>query len=459
MSFNSLFGLGSHSPDANLEGWWPCLDNAANTTVLDYSGKGCNGTLNGGKNTSAATATGPNSWLTSSLNFDGSADYVTVASLPSSSDVVSVAAWCDPDTAGGGNLGRILERTYALLMNGNATTVQWFCRIGQNVTIGTGWGMVGGTYNRSASGVHKSYLNGAVDDSGSSFGAIGDSGTLYIGDTSGGTRKFDGKIANVSLFHRQLTDSEFSEIDDGAEPINIVAPVVSGTETEGQTLSCTTGTWGLDTPFSGGSNGTVTYSYQWTRSDDGSGTGEANIGGATSSTYTLQAADVSKHIRCYVAATNDGGRDVAADTPSNFTGAIAGAATDYTLTADHAAYEITGQPAGLRRGYRLNAEHAACALTGQSVGLRTARRVSADAGSLGLDAQTAALRAARRLGGDHATLSLTGQPANVLAARRLNAQQGSVSITGQDAALVGPGTSQRSIFRASNFRARNFSKN
>jgi len=75
----------------------------------------------------------------------------------------------------------------------------------------------------------------------------------------------------------------------GSPPANTVAPAVTGTATFGQTLSTTNGTWtGVPTP---------TFTYQWQRAS-------VNISGATSSTYTLVAADVGNTIRCVVAATN-----------------------------------------------------------------------------------------------------------------------------------------------------------
>lgn len=73
------------------------------------------------------------------------------------------------------------------------------------------------------------------------------------------------------------------------KPANTVAPVVSGTATQGQTLSCTTGTW---TGYAD-----LSYTYQWKRSG-------ANIGGATSSTYLLVLADVGSTISCEVTAAN-----------------------------------------------------------------------------------------------------------------------------------------------------------
>jgi hypothetical protein len=85
----------------------------------------------------------------------------------------------------------------------------------------------------------------------------------------------------------------------GIPPSNTVAPVLSGTPTVGQTLSCSTGTWLGTLP--------ITYTYQWRR-------GVSNILGATSSTYTLVQADASFVVTCIVTATNAAG---SADSTSN----------------------------------------------------------------------------------------------------------------------------------------------
>ncbi len=110
-------------------------------------------------------------------------------------------------------------------------------------------------------------------------------------------------------------------------PVNTVAPVVSGTETVGQTLTCTTGTWtGLPV---------ITYTYQW-QNDGGTGTW-ANISGATSSTYGLQASDAGDDIRCIVTALVGPALDPDAfgsvSATSNVTGAISGSAADNTPNA------------------------------------------------------------------------------------------------------------------------------
>ena len=72
-------------------------------------------------------------------------------------------------------------------------------------------------------------------------------------------------------------------------PVNTVAPTITGTAQEGQTLTCSTGTWT--------GNPTPTYAYQWKRNN-------VNIGSATNSTYLLVSADVGQSIKCTVTATN-----------------------------------------------------------------------------------------------------------------------------------------------------------
>ena len=87
-----------------------------------------------------------------------------------------------------------------------------------------------------------------------------------------------------------------------AAPSNTGLPVISGTATQGQTLSTSSGTW----------NGSPTsYSYQW-QDCNSAGAGCSNIGGATSSSYTLAASDVTHTVRVLVTASNSGGAGSAA---------------------------------------------------------------------------------------------------------------------------------------------------
>ncbi|HEX5929648.1 MAG TPA: hypothetical protein VFY48_09665 [Solirubrobacterales bacterium] len=81
-----------------------------------------------------------------------------------------------------------------------------------------------------------------------------------------------------------------------APPSRLTAGTIDGTPEAGQTLTCEKGTW----------TGSPTFAYQWLR--DG-----AAIGAATSSEYTLTAADAGKALQCRIAATNAGGTVVALD--------------------------------------------------------------------------------------------------------------------------------------------------
>src|SRR5205807_988588 len=82
-----------------------------------------------------------------------------------------------------------------------------------------------------------------------------------------------------------------------AAPGNTAIPQISGTATQGQTLSATNGTW------TGSPTG---YTYQW-RDCNSSGASCTNISGATAGTYALTSNDVSHTVRVVVTAANAGG--------------------------------------------------------------------------------------------------------------------------------------------------------
>jgi hypothetical protein len=78
------------------------------------------------------------------------------------------------------------------------------------------------------------------------------------------------------------------------KPVNSVLPVISGTTTVGQTLTCSTGTWSKS----------PTLSYQWLR--DG-----VVVAGATANTRVLAAPDAGALMSCSVIATKNGTQTVA----------------------------------------------------------------------------------------------------------------------------------------------------
>lgn len=74
------------------------------------------------------------------------------------------------------------------------------------------------------------------------------------------------------------------------KPANTVLPAITGTKTQGQTLTSSTGTW-TKSPDS--------YAYQWNRSG-------VPIAGATASTRLLAVEDVGATMSCTVTATKSG---------------------------------------------------------------------------------------------------------------------------------------------------------
>lgn len=77
---------------------------------------------------------------------------------------------------------------------------------------------------------------------------------------------------------------------DRDDPVNIQAPVVTGTPTTGQTLSCTDGVWSR----------ADSKTFQWLRAG-------VAINGETDNTYDLVQADETHAISCRVTATNESG--------------------------------------------------------------------------------------------------------------------------------------------------------
>jgi hypothetical protein len=91
----------------------------------------------------------------------------------------------------------------------------------------------------------------------------------------------------------------------GATPVNQTLPAISGTPTQGQTLTASTGTWGGTPPF--------TYAYQWQRCDS---TAANCVPTVTTASYVLGAIDVGARIRVVVTATNSLGSTPATSSPT-----------------------------------------------------------------------------------------------------------------------------------------------
>lgn len=98
------------------------------------------------------------------------------------------------------------------------------------------------------------------------------------------------------LFARPYDGTDLaSHVGTISAPVNSVAPAITGTPAQYETLTAGTGTW---------VGALISYAYQWKR--DG-----ASIGGATSSTYVLTVTDVGATITVTVTATNPAGSTAA----------------------------------------------------------------------------------------------------------------------------------------------------
>lgn len=90
-------------------------------------------------------------------------------------------------------------------------------------------------------------------------------------------------------------------------------PTISGTPTDGQTLTTSDGAFSGTLPLS--------YSYQWRRCDV-SGDACVDIAGATDADYTLSSADVGARLRSRVTGANTAGSDATTSAPTTIVGGV-----------------------------------------------------------------------------------------------------------------------------------------
>ena len=107
--------------------------------------------------------------------------------------------------------------------------------------------------------------------------------------------KLQVKVKGTNSAGNSTAASTTSAEIQGIDPTNTALPTVSGTATDGQTLSAAKGTWTGTTP--------IGYTYQWERCDaDGSNC--SPIASAQTTAYGLTSSDVGKKVRVVVTATN-----------------------------------------------------------------------------------------------------------------------------------------------------------
>jgi len=133
------------------------------------------------------------------------------------------------------------------------------------------------------------------------------SGDFYLQSIALGAEQADAVTFTATLESAGTVTATIS-------PYNTVAPAVTGTQEDGETLTTTNGTWAGDA--------TITFAVQWQRGNaaDQNDPSWSNIASATSSTYVLVTADVGKYIRARITASNSEGSTIAY---SNIVGPIA----------------------------------------------------------------------------------------------------------------------------------------
>lgn len=281
-SYNELFGVGAHSSNANLKAWLLCQDSAASTAVADQTGSH-NGTLQGGNNTSDISTTGPNSWLTSALQLDGSADYITITDhadfdFGTATDF-TVMCRADPSTTtqslidkadssgtGGGwnvhfNAGVSKGRQYIYGGGGGA---DYFTADAATDFSGSGWVSYAVSFARDGNAPAVdilAYLNGSAESmstntsNAASTDDVDNSENVRIGvrKVSGSlTNYLNGPVCDVGIFATLLAASDVAQWHNGPE-LNYSSGVSFASNG-----AFNIGTWALPSPFASGSNGSQT---------------------------------------------------------------------------------------------------------------------------------------------------------------------------------------------------------
>lgn len=244
-AFGRPFRLNKHSPQAKgLGGWWPTLGQKGNR-LNDYSEYSNNGVFPGG--------TLNPSWITDAervrvLSFDGDDDYVQVLD-PSNGSLdpsqLTFTAWVKRNGSqatfrrfvnksdGGGSSGYQIftysttNRLGCYLENGgtNSGDVDSGWLIPDSV-----WALIAVTYDGSNI---RFYGNGVLRNTIEYVGGIGNSAiAARFGTNHNNDRNFNGRIDDIRIYNRVLTDSEVYQLYapqtrwDLCEPLPRVFPVL-----------------------------------------------------------------------------------------------------------------------------------------------------------------------------------------------------------------------------------------
>ena len=215
-----------HSLGYALVGDWKLDDNAANSTVVDTSGNGNDGTFYSSStedNTANHSVDGANG---RALEFDGVDDYVEVVDNKSLDikKAITISAWAyyngyEPEEWGL-IIGKDKWRDYSIFF-------EWFNKTFcvdfytndtrhtmtvSNFPAQKGWHFIALTYD-SISGYFYGYHNGKITASGYTEGGLISTNNepLFIGGRSGGLNLYQGKVDQARLYSSALKTSQIKQ--------------------------------------------------------------------------------------------------------------------------------------------------------------------------------------------------------------------------------------------------------
>lgn len=235
------FSPGAGSVVDGLVAFWT-MSETSGATVADSSRAG---TLRPLTITNSSATTRVNGKFDSALDFNGGSTTGATFSCPELG-AISFSAWVWQDTRG--NFPRILELGgYKVLIRSDwnsigfnsarsSTAGDW--RSDSVISTGS-WQHLAVTFNGSSSANTPSiYLNGVKQGtivvSAPNGTSLANAGTGFIGNRGDGTRPFDGKIDQVRIYNRVLSDGEIARLysDNGLASPELIstAPVAGGIE-------------------------------------------------------------------------------------------------------------------------------------------------------------------------------------------------------------------------------------
>lgn len=302
--------------------YFPLNDATGASTISDASGNGANGT--GHAHTASTSTPIINEAAGGSASYNGSTrwDDLWPVNLHTSpfNDRVTLEAWIKPSNTT--QNGKVLSK--------HTGTDDLQVSLGVYAGKTYGEGMIGGSYI-SVAGVTpyststwtyvalvydgaklRLYEQGVEVASTTATGAI-QSGSFasvrryaigrVAGDHAG--NEFSGLIDDVAIYPSALSASRiqqhFKAANPSGWPVATSAPAISGTPTQGWTLTMTNGNW---------TNNPDTFTYHWQRCNP-AGTNCTDIPGATATTYALTPADTGSTIGGSVTGTNPNGATTA----------------------------------------------------------------------------------------------------------------------------------------------------